>query len=253
MAGIEDFVVEQIIQDFQQTPAAPPPAASAAPAESSFTADAKYNYLANRGAAPGAVSDPSAPRGFTIADPAARDRYAQFEGQQNAAATTGGALERGMKERDMQRFKVLEGLRGLDPQIQGTILKRLGIDPGPIQSHVQQQKEILQFKDQLERPQQEVANAIKMMLATQGGQHNAAQLQFNRQKLDEEQASRAQTQNIQLMRTLAVLMQSDASGKMQQVLAPILMQMMQSAGINLAPGGGASTGGGKSSVKITRE
>ena len=256
MAGIEDFVVEQIIQDFQQSPQAPqapPPAAAQAP-ESSFTQEAKYNYAANRGMAPGAVSDPRAPQGFTIADPAARERYTNYSGRLAAGAATGEAMDRAMRERDVQRFKILEGIRGLNPQIQGAILKRLGIDAGAVKSQLEQQKEILNYKQQLEAPQQQTANAIKMLLATQGGQQNAAEMALKERGQQQEAASRGQTQNIQLMRVLATLMQSDTSGKLQQTLGPLLMQLLQGAGVNLAPQKptGASAGG-RAGIKITRE
>lgn len=247
MAGIEDFVVEQIIQDFQQTPQ------QNQQPESSFTRDAQYNYLANRGMAPGSTRDSSAPRGFTIADPAARERYAQQEGQQAAAASSGAMMDRALRERDAQRFKILQGIRGLDPQIQGTILKRLGIDPGAVKSQLDQQKELLNYKQQLEAPQNEAMNAIKMMLATQGGQRNAAELQLKQQAMEQEAASRGQTQNIQMMRVLATLMQSDASGQLQKTLGPLLMQMLQSSGINLAPQQQGTSAGGRAGIKITRE
>ena len=254
MAGIEDFVVEQIMQDFQNSPQAPPVQQPMQAPESSFMQEAKYNYGANRGMPQGAVSDTRAPQGFTIDDPAARERYAQASGQQAAAAATGGGMERAMRERDAQRFKILQGLHGLDPQIQSVILKRLGIDAGAVKSKIDQQKEVLKYKQELEQPQQEVQNAIRMLLATQGGQKNAAELAMKQQAQQQEQASRGQTQNIQLMRVLATLMQSDASGKLQQTLGPLLMQMLQGAGVNLAPQQptGASAGG-RAGIKITRE
>lgn len=251
MAGIEDFVVQQIVNDFQNSAAAPQLAAQPQAPQSSFLEDAKYNYLANRGMAPGMQTDAKAPQGFTIADPAQRERYAQAAGQQAAAAATGAGLDRAMRERDAQRFKIMEGLRGLDPQIQSTILQRLGINAPALKSQIDQQKEILRYKQQLEAPQQETANAIKMLLATQGGQQNAAELALKQRSLEQEQASRGQTQNIQLMRVLAALMQSDASGKLQQTLSPILLQMLQGSGINLAPPAAGATG--KSGIKITRE
>lgn len=254
MPGIEDFVVEQIIQDFQNSPQAPQASPVQQPPESSFTQEAKYNYGANRGMPQGAVSDPRAPQGFTISDPAQRERYAQSSGELAARAATGQGIENAMRERDAQRFKILEGIRGLDPQIQSTILRRLGIDSGPIKSQIEQQKEILKYKQQLEAPEQEMNRAIKMMLATQGGRQNAAELALKERGLEQEVASRGQTQNIQLMRVLATLMQSDASGKLQQTLGPLLMQMLQGAGINLAPQQptGASAGG-RAGIKITRE
>lgn len=238
MAGIEDFVVEQMMQDFQNSPQAQQP-------ESSFTQEAKYNYLANRGLPPGSVSAPQSPQGFTIADPALREQYAQASERQAAAAATGAGMDAALRERDQQRFKILQGIRGLDPQIQATILKRLGIDAGPIKSQIEQQKELLNYKSQLERPDQQTANAIKMLLATQGGQQHINELALKERAQQQEAQSRGQTQNIQLMRVLATLMQSDASGKLQQTLGPLLMQMLQGAGINLAPQKPAESAEGK--------
>ena len=262
MAGIEDFVVEQILTDFQQSGAPqpmgmqPPQMQPAAPGQpqSSFLQEAQYNALANRGMAPGATTDPRSPQGITFSDPAQLDRYSQYIGQQNAASTTGNAIERAMRERDIAKQKIMEGLKGLDPQIQGAILKRLGIDPGPIKSELDQQKELATHRASLSAPQQEIENAIKMMLATQGGRQNMAELSMKQQQFDAEQASRGQTQNIQLMRVLATLMQSDASGKMATTLGPLLMQMLQGAGINLTPSTaqGASAGG-RAGIRITRE
>ena len=244
MAGIEDFIVEQIIQDFTKQPSSPAPG-------SSFLADAQYNAQFNRGAPPGAVSDPRAPMGYTIADPALRDRAATANESSARSAALGGILERGMQQRDAQRNVIMKGIGGLDPQIQAVILRRLGIDPGVVKSQVDQQKEVLQFKNQLEAPQHETANAIRMLLASQGAQKNAADFQLKQRAQEQEAASRGQTQNIQLMRTLATLMQSDASGKLTQTLGPILMQMLQGAGINLAPQ--SKNPASKSGIKITRE
>ena len=251
MAGIEDFVVEQIIQDFtkQAAPAAPD---SLAPG-SSFLRDAQYNAQFNRGAPPGATSDPRAPMGYTIADPALRDRAATANESSARSAALGGVLERGMQQRDAQRNVIMKGISNLDPQIQAVILRRLGIDPGVVKSQVDQQKEVLQFKNQLEAPQHETANAIKMLLASQGAQKNEADFQLKQRAQEQEAVSRGQTQNIQLMRTLATLMQSDASGKLTQTLGPILMQMLQGAGINLAPSISGGKGGSRAGIKITRE
>lgn len=246
MPGIEDFVVEQIMNDFQQSPQAPAAQPQQpqdphyqpgmGPEGSSFLQDASYNgRMRQNGMPDGAVSDPRSPRGFSIADPAARERYAQSEGRLAASAAGGQMMDSALRERDAQRFKILEGLKGLDPEVQGTILKRLGIDPGVVKSKLDQQKELLAYKQQLEEPQNQVANAIKMMLATQGGQQHVNELQQKQVQFEAEQQSRGQTQNIQLMRVLATLMQSDTSGKLQQTLGPLLMQLLQGSGINLAP------------------
>jgi len=271
MAGIEDYVVEQIIQDFQQSPMAPQaPQIQASQVgnrqpqqygypgwenDSSFMQEAKYaGQVRNSPIPPGAVEDPRQPNGYRFDDRNALNKYAEHNARLASGAASGQMMDRAYRERDQNRFKIMEGLKGLDPQIQGTILKRLGIDPGPIKSAIDQQKEVLKYKQELEAPQNEMANAIKMMLATQGGQQNAAELQMKQQAHAAEQASRGQTQNIQLMRVLASLMQSDATGQLSKQLGPLLMQMLQGSGINLAPQQpqGASAGC-RAGIKITRE
>lgn len=271
MPGIEDFVVEQIMQDFQNSPQAPQPQ-TAPPQQmsleeairtgntgeqarqSSLFREGQYAHQAIRGLPPGAVEDTRSPQGFTFANPRDREQYANYSGQLAASAAGGEMMDRAYRARDEQRFKILQGIHGLDPQIQATILKRLGIDAGAVKSQLEQQKELLAYKQKLEAPQQEVANAIKMLLATQGGRQNLKELELKERGQQQEAASREQTQNIQLMRVLATLMQSDASGKLQQTLGPLLLQMMQGAGVNLAPPNptGASAGG-RAGIKITRE
>jgi len=254
MAGIEDYVVEQIISDFsaqqdqqmqqqqlqQQAQAYQQPQRNVRVHGVDMSGQQFENYTQTP--LPGQQDVPLNQR-RTIGSQATQD-YAAQETQRVGA----------LNKRDAARATIMEGLRGLDPQIQSTILKRLGIDPGAVKSQLQQQKELATFKQGLEQPQLDTANAIKMMLATQGGQQNAAEFALKQQSQQQEQASRGQTQNIQLMRVLATLMQSDASGQLQKTLGPLLMQMLQGSGINLAPSqpAGASAGG-RAGIKITRE
>lgn len=248
MAGFEDFVVDAIIRDFQQ----PQPTAAAAP-QSSFLEDARYGgVIRETGLPPGAVADPTSSRGFTIADPAARARYLQHAGQLEASAAGGAVMDRGLRERDANRMKIMQNIRGLDPQVQAALLRRMGLDPGPVKSQLEQQKELAQFKQELDAPQQQVANAIKMMLATQAGQQNLAETQFKERKLTSEEAAGGQVRNIRLMQVLATLMQ--ANPQLAPTLGPVLMQMLQGSGINLgAPGQPGASAGGRAGVRITRE
>ena len=294
MSGIEDFVVEQIIQDFSQQQQQYPTMQAryqtsqpqdlqtpwGAPVDAaSFRVRPRVEYAPPPPSSPNSIGTLDG-RHVTAADiarmqdPARRTiraygidftpeelAYAsknpevqQIQARQNAEETQRiGALNK----RDATRATIMEGLRGLDPQIQGTILKRLGIDPGVIKSQLEQQKELAKYKTQLEGPQNEMENAIKMLMATQGGQQKGAELLLKQREFESQQGAQKQTQNIQLMRVLAMLMQSDASGRLQQALGPLLMQMLQGSGINLAPQNtqnpqGASAGG-RAGIKITRE
>ena len=254
MAGIEDFVVEQIMQDFQNSPQAPQaPSVQQPQMQGGGGSSLLQGPQSNVPMAPGGSVRARAEQ-LVAANP--NSRVNPETGQAWGAYADQYERERvgALQRRDEQRFKILQGLQGLDPQIQAVILKRLGIDPGAVKSQIEQQKEVLKYKQSLEQPQQETQNAIRMLLATQGGQQNAAELAMKERAQQQEQASRGQTQNIQLMRVLATLMQSDASGKLQQTLGPLLMQMLQGAGINLTPQQptGASAGG-RAGIKITRE
>jgi len=263
MAGIEDYVVEQIIADFQQQQPEQAPAMQQPMQEPQQYAQAQPPQPAQpqRNIRMNGVdfSQQEFDRYLQTPLPGQQDiplNQRRTVGSQATADYAGQEKERvgALNKRDAARATIMEGLRGLDPQIQSTILKRLGIDPGAVKSQLQQQKELATFKQGLEQPQLDTANAIKMLLATQGGQQNAAEFALKQQSQQQEQASRGQTQNIQLMRVLATLMQSDASGQLTKTLGPLLMQMLQGSGINLAPSqpaGGERAG--RAGIKITRE
>ena len=250
MAGIEDFVVEQILQDFQNAPlpqaAAPQPQAAApapaaAPQQSfrvhgvDFTPAQFDAYV--QSPLPGQQDIPLQQR-RTVGQQATTE-YRQQEKERVGA----------LNKRDTARATIMQGVRGLDPQVQSMILRRLGLDAGPIKSAIDQQKEMLQFKQQLEAPQQQIANTIRMMLAGQQQQKFAQEQQFKERELEASTAGRADTRNIQLMRVLATLMQT--SPQLQQTIGPILMQMMQGAGINLqAPAAGTAKPAGPRVTRI---
>ena len=247
MAGIEDFVVEQILQDFQNAPLSPPAASAPAPAQQPQQPQQSFRV-----------------HGVDFT-PAQFDAYVQspLQGQQDIplqqrrtvgqqATTEYRQQEKervgALNKRDTARATIMQGVRGLDPQVQSMILRRLGLDAGPIKSAIDQQKEMLQFKQQLEAPQQQIANTMRMMLAGQQQQKFAQEQQFKERELEASTAGRADTRNIQLMRVLATLMQT--SPQLQQTIGPILMQMMQGAGINLqAPAAG---GPSKAGPRVTR-
>ena len=238
MAGIEDFVVEQIISDFQQQAAPQQQTAQQTPTFRIHGTDMSPEQFSNFTAAPvpGQGNIP-----YHKQQTFGQRAQVEAPKQQQEQA-------RAMQARDASRATIMQGIRGLDPKIQGAILKRLGIDPGALQSQLEQQKELLSYKQQLEAPQNEVANAIKMLLATQGGQQHAQQYALKQQSQQQEMQSRAKTQNIQLIQVLAKLAEQDVSGQLSKSIAPLLISLLQEGGINLAPPSSAENSG----IKITR-
>lgn len=250
MAGIEDFVVEQILQDFQNAPlpqaAAPTaqPQAAAQPQQPQqsfrvhgvdFTPQQFDAYV--QSPLPGQQDIPLAQR-RTVGQQATTE-YRQQEKERVGA----------LNKRDSARATIMQGIRGLDPQIQSTILRRLGLDAGPIKSQIDQQKELLQFRQQLEAPQQQALNAIKMMMAGHEQQKFAQTQDFKERELQANTTGRADTRNIQLMRILATMM--SVKPELEKTLGPILMQMMQGAGINLQPPPAAAAGASAGSRATT--
>lgn len=247
--GIEDFVIEQIAQDFaaqQQLQPQMPVGMPGSEAQrtqasgSSFFRDAAYGgQLSQNGLPPGAEATRSyrsgGDAGFSIADPAQRAQYSAFQGRQNANVATDRSNQAMARETDQNKFKVLESLKGLDPQIQGAILKRLGIDPGAVKSTLQNQQELARFKRELETPDRDADNARQLLSVHQAGQQKQAELQQKKDQAQQEQTGRAGAQQIQMMRFLAELIKNDTSGQAGQTLGPVLMQMLQQSGINLAP------------------
>ena len=158
-----------------------------------------------------------------------------------------------LNKRDAAQVTIMQAIRGLDPQIQGKILQRLGIDAGKLQSQFEQQKQLLQFKQQLEQPQQDTANQLKMLMAQMQLQKSGSELDLKRQQMETETAGRADSREIQFLRALAPYVQ--ANPQLAQAFGPALMQMLQSRGINLAPP--APAGGRqpnkRTGVTITRE
>jgi hypothetical protein len=269
MAQFEDFVVEEIIREFQQQQpqaAAQPQqygtleeaiAAGDQPAQarmSSFLAEAqRAGATRQRGGLPeGAVADPRSPQGFTIADPRLLEQHAADEAKLAGARSGGMMMDRARRELDSNRMKIMQNIRGLDPQVQAGILRQIGIDAPAVKPQLEQQKELATHRAALAQPQQEMQNAIRMLLATQAGQQNLAQSEFRERQLQSQTAGREQGQNIQLMRVLAAMMQSDP--RLAQTIGPVLMQLLGASGINLAPPAapGASAGG-RAGVRITRE
>lgn len=255
MAGIEDFVVEQIMQDFQQSPTVVQPSSpitgpgaemipNASPAPQPGFLQGRQNYVENTANALVSANPRSA------VNPNTGLPWGQFADQYETQRVAA------LNKRDEQQMKLMTGLQGLDPQIQGSILKRLGIDPGAIKGKLEQEKELATHRAALEQPQHDARNALKLLMSTQEGQLKTRELAQKQQQFEAEQGSRGQTQNIQLMHVLATLMQADASGQLTKSLGPILLQMLQGSGINLAPQPTASSAGGRAvaddGIKITR-
>jgi len=275
MSGIEDFVVEQIIQDMQNIQPTIPQAVMEN--QNSVIGGARpiTTPTAN---IPSTTPAAQPQHSFRVHGvdftPGQFDQYLQTPlpnqqflephqrvtyGQQATADYGQQQKEQvlALNKRDAARATIMEGLKGLDPAVQAQVMKRLGIDVGAVKSRLEQEKELATFKQGLETPQLEAANQLKALGLMQTGQHQAAESEMARRKLETDTAGRADTRNIQLMRVLAMMMQSDASGRLGQQIGPLLMQLMQSAGIDLSPpsskapaGKPAASGSG---FKITRE
>lgn len=233
MAGIEDFVLDAVLTDLQQQFSAPP--------------DMMSQQMQPQPGAGVPMAPPTSVRGQANALVAANPNSAvnpetglpwgqyadQYENKRVAALQT----------KDKAQVDMLRGIQGLDPQIQGTILKRMGIDPGPIMGKLQQQMMLEQHKARLEQPQQDIQNALKRLGLEIGQRQGTQELELKKSQFEQEQAGRADTRNLQLMKLLATMIQADTTGKLAQQVGPALMQMLGQAGINLAPQAGASAGG----------
>lgn len=241
MAEIEDFVVESIMNDMNQqltqAPGQPQPVGVSA---------------ASRGMRPTGMTYGQLPRGsYGSVNPETGMKWGDYAIQ--AENQRVAALQR----RDAARSTIMQAMKGLDPKIQGTILQRLGIDPGIVKSELEQQQEMLRFKQQLGAPQQETENTLKMMgIQRQLGQ-GEQELGLKERQFQAETAGRGETRNIQLMRVLAMMMQSNP--QLQGTIGPMLLQLMQASGINLAPPKPGAPSGGHAAyqprpgVTITQE
>ena len=253
MAEIEDFVVESIMNDMQQQmvqpnavsqqPSMQQPSMGAGNIQSSVPGGGSNADYATR----------MAQNRFMNVNPETGQRwgaYADQYEQQRVAA---------LQRRDQARVTIMQAMKGLDPQVQGTILKRLGIDPGVVKSELEQQKELLQFKQQLQAPQHETENAIKMMGQDRQLAQGQQELNLKERQFASESGGRAESRNLNVVKVLAMMAQNNP--QLQAVIGPLLMQMLQGMGINLsapsqAPArssGGRGSFSPRAGVTITQE
>lgn len=242
MHGIEDLVIGEIVNTLsdQVMAQSQPRTLPDSPANRNFAANpGPQSYIDTRDYGP-SRGDVNPATGMQYGEYARR-----YENERVGAAN----------KRDAVRNTILQNLRGLDPQIQGTILRRLGLDAGAIKSQLQQQMELAKFRQQLEAPQQAQANTLKMLIAQMQQGEKMQDRSLKERQLQAETTGRAEGRDIQLMRALALMMQGDTSGKLASTIGPWLMQMAQARGINLSPpqpSAPGAAGGGRTGIKITR-
>lgn len=217
MAGIEDFVVEGIMNDMQTVQPYQVQGGMGGRIYSDVPGGGSNLDFANR----------VAQNRFTNINPETGMPLGQFAEQYQRQQVEA------LQKRDAARTTIMQAMRGLDPQIQATILKRLGIDPGVVKSEVEQKKELMQFQQRLQQPQQEAANKLKMIGLQQQLGQGERELGLKERQFQAEAVGRGETRNIQLMRVLAMMMQ--ANPQLQATIGPMLLQLMQASGINLAP------------------
>ena len=250
MPGIEDFVVEAVMNDMQQQmvqPNAPQPnmPMGAGNIQSSIPGGGSNQDYANR----------MAGNRFMNVNPETGQQWGAYADQYEQQRVA--ALQRA----DQARMTIMQAMRGLDPQVQGTVLKRLGIDPGVVKSELQQKQELMQFQQQLQAPQREAENTIKMMgLQRQLGQ-GERELNLKERELESKNIGQAEGRNLNVIKVLAMMAQNNP--QLQAVIGPLLMQMLQGMGINLTPpssgqpppraSGGRGTFSPRPGVTITQE
>ena len=128
--------------------------------------DAIMESLRSGGPAPeGVTFDERAPQGVTIADPAQRDAYAAREGRLAAGVATQKSLDASAANQLKMLIPLLQQVGGLDPQLQGFLLQRLGM-PGapkvadPKATQLQNQLMLQQFKHEQGQGQREAQNQM---------------------------------------------------------------------------------------------
>ena len=128
-----------------------------------------------------------------------------------------------------------------------------------MKSQLEQQKELAQFKQQLEAPQQELANTINMLKAQGNIQQGQQEREFKERELASKNQGQGESRNLNVIKVLAMMAQNNP--QLQATIGPLLMQMLQGMGINLAaPGagqprssGGRGTFSPRAGVTITQE
>ena len=258
MAEIEDFVVEAIMNDMQQQ-MVQPNAMSGQPIMAQPGNQLQGPPSNVNSAPPGSNRDyanrlATSNRHMSV-NPETGMAWGQYADQYERERVAS------LQRRDAARVTIMQAMRGLDPQVQGTVLKRLGIDPGVVKSTLQQQQELLQFKQGLEAPQRETENAIKMMGVDRQTRQGQQELGLREREVQGKEAGQAYSQNLGLIKVLAMMAKDNP--QMQAAVGPILMQMLQGMGINLAPpatggqqprtSGGRGTFSPRPGVTITQE
>ena len=227
MAVIEDFVVEAVMNDMQQQmvqpnavsqqPSMQQPSMGAGNIQSSVPGGGSNADYATR----------MAQNRFMNVNPETGQPWGAYADQYEAQRVA--ALQRA----DQARVTIMQAMRGLDPQVQGTVLKRLGIDPGVVKSELQQKQELMQFQQQLQAPQRETENTIKMMGVQRQLGQGERELNLKERELASKNQGQAEGRNLNVVKVLAMMAQNNP--QLQAVIGPLLMQMLQGMGINLAP------------------
>lgn len=95
---------------------------------SPFFANAQLNMAAPP---PGGQYDPESPLGFTIADPGARDRYANAQAESARAVAGSNYINDYERDRLKNTLGVMKAADHLDPDLQALVMERLGLNiPG---------------------------------------------------------------------------------------------------------------------------
>lgn len=118
-----------------------------------------------RPAPEGVTFDSRAPQGVTIADPAQRDVYAAREGRLAAGVAQQQALDASAANQLKMLAPLLQQVGGLDPQLQGFLLQRLGMGGAPKvadpkATQLQNQLTMATYKNELGQGQRDAQNQM---------------------------------------------------------------------------------------------
>lgn len=189
-----------------------------------------------------------------IGDPALRAAATQLDAKAMAAQM----MQQAEQEKQQRMLAILQAIKGASPDIQAVVGQQLGfkVNPGEAEARkLKGEKELITTRAkaaaEASGPQNAIENQLKLMGIQRQQQQGTNELDLKRQQGQAEQGSRAHTQNIQLMRVLATMAQSNP--QLGQALGPLLMQMLQQNGINLqAPTTGTSPTPPRAGVTIRR-
>lgn len=121
----------------------------------------------NGGLPVGAVSDPHAPLGYTIADPTLRDADANARAGLARAVATQNYMDAYQRDRDKNTLAMLTAAGKLDPDSQAALLGRLGVqvNPNQISQRLREQMMLARFNNDLNAPDKELQRTIQMLQA----------------------------------------------------------------------------------------